>query len=430
MVNGGCWVDSIGNLWLGICPSANGVGSGFIINTLWKYNIAGNTWTWVKGPNVLADQVGNYGVQNISAPTNIPGGRDFQNCWSRQGELWMFGGFGQGSNPGKGQLNDLWRFIPCYTNTIIPANTTAAANYTLCHNGTTNLSASGTGTITWYDIYNNALGSGTLFATPTLTTNQTNANLSTPHTFLFGDNTSCLLSSVTVSVYPNPTLNITATPSVICSGASSTLNAISAAAFYNWNTSQTTITISVSPTITSVYNVTVTNFPTGCTTTGSKTVNVNPLPFVTTSTSNSLLCAGQAATLTASGANSYTWNPGGTGSVIAVSPSVTTVYTLTGKDINGCVNSSSFTQSVSACTGMDVASTGSATGIIIYPNPTSGVVIIKAQAGLQIQVYNVIGELILNTELKTETIELDLRGQTNGIYFIRIGSVTKKIIKE
>jgi hypothetical protein len=272
---GACWVDSVGNLW-GTGPTVNSVSTAYYPSALWKYNIANNNWTWVKGSNLLIDQNGIYGIQNISAITNIPGGRSYQNCWSHKGELWMFGGSALATATCcTGAINDLWRFIPCYTNTILVANTTPAANYTLCNNGTTNLNASGTGTITWYDIYSNTVGSGTLFTTPTLTTNQTNPNLYTPYTFLFGDNTSCLISSITLSVYPNPSLAVTATPSMICAGSSSTLNAISPAAFYNWNTSQNTITISVSPTITSVYNVTVTNFPSGCYTTGSKTITVS-----------------------------------------------------------------------------------------------------------------------------------------------------------
>jgi sugar lactone lactonase YvrE len=68
--------------------------------------------------------------------------------------------------------------------------------------------------------------------------------------------------------------------------------------------------------------------------------------------------------------------------------------------------------------------------VSLYPNPTSGIVTLKAKTGLPISVYNIMGELILNSELKTDTIELDLNNQANGIYIVRIGSVAKKIIKE
>lgn len=37
-------------------------------------------------------------------------------------------------------------------------------------------------------------------------------------------------------------------------------------------------------------------------------------------------------------------------------------------------------------------------------------------------------QLILNAELKTDVIELDLSNQANGTYFNRKGSVTKNVI--
>ena|ERR1700757_2010875 len=47
--------------------------------------------------------------------------------------------------------------------------------------------------------------------------------------------------------------------------------------------------------------------------------------------SNRTICIGQSATLTASGATSYTWMPGGLNTTsVSVSPNVTTTYTLTG----------------------------------------------------------------------------------------------------
>jgi hypothetical protein len=49
------------------------------------------------------------------------------------------------------------------------------------------------------------------------------------------------------------------------------------------------------------------------------------------------LCAGQSLNLLALGANTYTWNTGSNAQQIAVSPSVTTTYSLSGKDANGCI---------------------------------------------------------------------------------------------
>lgn len=277
MISGATWTDSTGNFWIGNSLSINSVSSGFYTNIMWKYNVGLNQWTWVKGTNVLMDQPARFGSLGTPSITNIPGGGEWSCNWTgKNGEFWLFGGWRMNAKfCCGGAMNDLWRFNPCYTNTVIPTNTTPAPNYSVCSGQTTTLSAIGSGSVTWYNINSMPIATGTLFSTPTLTSNTT---------FLFGDNTSCMLSSITVTAFPNPTLNITSSNSVICIGSSSLLNALSGAAFYNWSTGATTTTISISPTITSVYNVTVTNFPSGCSTVGSKTVIVNTCTSLSEST--------------------------------------------------------------------------------------------------------------------------------------------------
>jgi hypothetical protein len=73
--------------------------------------------------------------------------------------------------------------------------------------------------------------------------------------------------------------------------------------------------------------------------TDSINVALPNVPIIASSNPNNL-CGGTTATLTATGANSYTWNPGGTGSVIVVSPTVTTTYTLNGSN-GACINGTS-----------------------------------------------------------------------------------------
>ena len=55
---------------------------------------------------------------------------------------------------------------------------------------------------------------------------------------------------------------------------------------------------------------------------------------ITASTLN--VCQGSSATLTALGANTWTWSNGANGSPLTVTPSVTTVYTATGTTAGGC----------------------------------------------------------------------------------------------
>lgn len=79
----------------------------------------------------------------------------------------------------------------------------------------------------------------------------------------------------------------------------------------------------------------------------TSTVTVNALPTVNASATSSSVCSGSSTTLNASGANSYSWDNGaGSGASVTVSPSSTTVYTVTGTDVNGCVNSDMVTITV------------------------------------------------------------------------------------
>lgn len=89
---------------------------------------------------------------------------------------------------------------------------------------------------------------------------------------------------------------------------------------------------SITPTSTlstGVYTALITNTVTGCTKTATVLITVNPSPTLTV-VSPTTICSGQTATLTTGGADSYFWLPSASGSSIAVTPSVTTIYTVTG----------------------------------------------------------------------------------------------------
>lgn len=65
-------------------------------------------------------------------------------------------------------------------------------------------------------------------------------------------------------------------------------------------------------------------------------VRVIAAPLLTVSP-NVSICPGSSTTLSASGASTYTWNPGGlTGSSVTVSPVTNTTYTVTGTNASGC----------------------------------------------------------------------------------------------
>lgn len=73
--------------------------------------------------------------------------------------------------------------------------------------------------------------------------------------------------------------------------------------------------------------------------------------------------------------------------------------------------------------------------ISIYPNPTNNFVTLSGVEGsATIELYNVLGKIVLSQKITKDKTEIDLSKETNGVYFIKIitenNSVTKKIIKE
>ena len=104
----GCigWADSKNNLWL--FGGDSGTGSRKLHNDLWKFN--GEKWTWISGDDSI-NQRGVYGTKGISSPANKPGSRYDSISWiDKEGNFWLFGGYGYAEKGFLGVLNDLWKF--------------------------------------------------------------------------------------------------------------------------------------------------------------------------------------------------------------------------------------------------------------------------------------------------------------------------------
>lgn len=72
---------------------------------------------------------------------------------------------------------------------------------------------------------------------------------------------------------------------------------------------------------------------------------------------------------------------------------------------------------------------------LVYPNPTNGTVNLNASntdsyRDASVSLYNTLGELLLTTVTKGTKCTIDLTNYPNGMYFIKIGQLTQKIIKE
>jgi hypothetical protein len=108
---------------------------------------------------------------------------------------------------------------------------------------------------------------------------------------------------------------------------------------YKWSANAggaTTYSVNLYPTGTTVYTVTATN-GIGCKTSKIVTVTVNPLPTITI-TGPTVLCQGGTTTLTAHGATTYLWSNFSVANSITISPPTNSLYSVTGKDVNGCSN--------------------------------------------------------------------------------------------
>ena len=243
----------------------------------------------------------------------------------------------------------------------------------------------------------------------------------------------------TIMVNANPTVVVTPSVASVCTGASATLTA-SGANTYTWNPGALSgSNIVVTPSITTTYSIVGTSSA-GCTGTAVKTVSVGPLG-VNTSASSSTICPGSSATLTATGAANYTWNPGGlAGSTIVVSPTITTTYTALGANSPSCTGSSVITVSVVICAGLNSFVLNNS-NFNIFPNPVSDKLFIKSEntnSNVSVEVVDVMGKVIIkqshNFNANNTTLALNVSTLQSGMYFVKITSEkeTKEIrfIKE
>jgi hypothetical protein len=160
-------------------------------------------------------------------------------------------------------------------------------------------------------------------------------------------------------------------------------------------------------------------------------VTVNPLPVISASSSNSMLCNTQSAVLSASGAATYTWLPSGNGPYILVSPGITTHYTVTGTDANGCVSSDTLTQFVMSCTGIrQLASTSDSW--MLYPNPAGNEIQLKCEApdpAARLWLYDAGGNELSELKMNGADLKVNLSAYARGLYFIRVAGTQNVLLR-
>lgn len=211
---------------------------------------------------------------------------------------------------------------------------TATANPTaICPGGTSTLTAGGASTYEW----STTSTSNPITVTPSGTTTYS----------VTGTDANTCTNSATVTVTQNaaPTIGINASATTICEGTSTTLTG-TGGVLYGWSTGATTNSITVSPTMTTTYTVGAQDIN-GCTGTAEITINVNPKPTIGATATPASVCPGVQSSLSATGGVSYNWNPGNlSGTPVNVTPTGTTIYTVTGTDGNNCTNTATVTVTV------------------------------------------------------------------------------------
>ena len=215
-------------------------------------------------------------------------------------------------------------------------NLVATSNTPICENTTLNLGVSPGATWNWTGpngftstLQNPVINSATTLASGTYNVSAQDANGCT--------------GSASIQVQVNPLPVVTSNNNgPICQGQSLNLTS-SGGTVYSWTGPNVFSSSLQNPSITNTslvhagtYTVLVID-ANGCQNTATTTVVINPSPVVTVN--SPAICQGSVATLTASGAFSYSWTgnvSSANGATVTASPTVTTTYTVTGQDVNGC----------------------------------------------------------------------------------------------
>lgn len=297
-------------------------------------------------------------------------------------------------------------------------------NTMVCLGNSVTLYASGAISYTWLP--------GNIFSSSLSLLPNTNSSFT-----VSGDSNGCVsTTTVNVVVNPLPVVNLSSN-SPLCMGQNLILNSGSQTG-YLWIGPSSFSSSIQNPTLANVglnqggiYTLSVTD-NNNCSSSASLQVIVNPLPIVSI-LGNQTICVGQNATLTASGAVTYSWSSGNTNnSFIIVSPNINTNYTVTGTLNTGCSNSANISLTVLECTGIEelMFTKGE---IKIYPNPAYEILNVELGIlieGTHLNITNLLGQEVMNEELQIKNSTLNIQHLKAGIYFVRINNNVLKFVKE
>jgi Zn-dependent metalloprotease len=284
--------------------------------------------------------------------------------------------------------------------TVSSLPSTSVLSASICAGATATLTASGANSYAW----NTGASGANLLVSPSSTTNYTVTGTSAA---------GCAKTATgTVVVGSGPAISLNS--ATVCAGSAVTLSA-SGVTSYSWTSGPNTATYSVTPSATTIY--TVSGNLTGCAATAvtTATITVNALPVL--SVNSSTICAGETATLNATGAAAYAWDNGATGSLFNASPTSSVIYTLTGTSTASCVNTATAgitvtpapliaVTSASVCAGSGATLTAS--GVSTYTWSTGVTSSNLSVTGSVTTIYTINGYLTGCSVLASETATLTI----------------------
>lgn len=170
-----------------------------------------------------------------------------------------------------------------------------------------------------------------------------------------GSNSCAVVTTVAVNILNNPTLSIAGTQTT-CVGYVVT-HTVSGAQSYVWNTGSTSSTNTLTATTGTVLSV-IGTAANSCTAAATKTIVVNPTPILSSAQGATAVCLGQSVTFLGNGsAQTFSWNGNATGPNYIATPSVSSVYTLSGTNNFSCVGTTTAAITVYSLPTLSVSAT-------------------------------------------------------------------------
>jgi hypothetical protein len=151
------------------------------------------------------------------------------------------------------------------------------------------------------------------------------------------------------------------------------------------------------------------------------TVIIYPIPTITISRNNTSPCRGTLFQLTAQGAQNYTWSTGQQGIQIAVSPTATSNYQVTGTSANGCTASATFPLKIVDCTGIN--ETEGDIGIELFPNPAHASLHIRLNGVTElseVSMFSLDGKPVFRSRIEVQEFSINVTDIAEGIYFLHV----------